>query len=114
MSYTTLYGVNLSFNKKDSKENPTTVAAAIASKRDITDPSNNWEIYPNPVVDIVRVTGLEGTHTVKIMNALGQVVVSAKGTSTERELDLSGKPAGMYLIKIESQGKSVTRKLIKK
>ena len=112
---TTLYGATLSFNNKDSKDTPTIIAAGVASKQEITEPAINLEIFPNPVVDVVRVTGLEGVHTVKIMNALGQVVVSsAKGTSTELELDLSGKPAGMYLIKIELQGKSITRKLIKK
>ena len=115
MSCTTLYGLTLNFNKKDSKDNPTTVVTAIASKKEITEPAAiNVEIYPNPVEDVVRVTGLEGVHTVKIMNALGQVVVSVKGTSTELELDLNGKPVGIYLIKIEMLGKSITRKLIKK
>jgi len=71
-------------------------------------------IYPNPVVDILYITGLEGTYTVKIVDTVGQVVTVVKGTSTELELDMSGKPAGMYLIKIESQGRSMTRKLIKK
>jgi len=71
-------------------------------------------IYPNPVVDILYITGLEGFYTVKIVDTVGQVVTTIKGTSTELELDMSGKPAGMYLIKIESQGKSITRKLIKK
>jgi hypothetical protein len=45
---------------------------------------------------------------------VGQIVTSIKGNSSELELDLSAKPSGMYLIRIESQGKSVTRKLIKK
>lgn len=90
------------------------VASDFASKKEITDPSVNLKIYPNPVVDIVRVTGLEGTYTAKIMDVLGQVVVSEKGSSAELELDLSGKPAGMYLIKIEMQGKTIIRKLIKK
>jgi len=73
-----------------------------------------WNFYPNPVKDILYITGLEGFYTIKMVNAVGRVVVSITGTSSEQELDMSGKSAGMYLLKIESQGKSVTRKLIKK
>jgi len=77
-------------------------------------PEIKWNIYPNPVVDILYITGLEGFYSIKIVDTVGQVVTSIKGTSPELELDMSGKPAGMYLIKIESQGRSITRKLIKK
>jgi len=71
-------------------------------------------IYPNPVIDILYITGLEGSYIIKIVDAVGQAVTSVKGNSSELELDMSGKPAGMYLLKIESQGSSITRKLIKK
>ena len=73
-----------------------------------------WSFYPNPVEDILYITGLEGFYTIKMVDAVGRVVVSVKGTSSEQEINLNGKPAGMYLLKIESQGKSVIRKLIKK
>ena len=71
-------------------------------------------IYPNPVVDILHITGLEGFYTIKIVDTVGQMVTFVKGTSAELDLDMSRNPAGMYLIKIESQGRSITRKLIKK
>jgi hypothetical protein len=109
-----LCGLTLSIGNKDSTGVTAIVSTTIASEKGMTVPEINLEIYPNPVVDIVHVTGLEGVHTVKIINAVGQVVVLVKGTSTELELDMSGKPSGMYLIKIELQGKYVTRKLIKK
>ena len=77
-------------------------------------PEIKWSIYPNPVEGILYITGLEGFYTIKIVDTVGQVVATIKETATELEIDMSGKPAGMYLIKIEAQGKSVTRKLIKK
>jgi len=110
-----LYGVNLNINHKDVKELPTMIAEnhrfieKEGAKSEI-----KWNIFPNPVEDILYITGLEGFYTIKMVDAVGRVVVSIKGTSSEQELDMSGKPAGMYLLKIESQGKSVTRKLIKK
>ena len=73
-----------------------------------------WNIYPNPVEGTFYITGLEGYYTIKIVDTVGQVVATIKGNATELEFDMSAKPAGMYLIRIESQGKSITRKLIKK
>ncbi len=71
-------------------------------------------VYPNPMTDIVRIDGLESAYAVKVINMLGQVVASETGTSPELTLNLVGKPSGMYLIRIESQGKTTTCKIIKK
>ena len=111
LTFTTLCGLS---QDRNNNGDTTTAESNIASKKETTNPATNLEIYPNPVIDVVYVNGLEGKHTIKIMNALGQVVVSVKGTSAEQELDLTGKPTGMYLIRIELQGKTITRKLIKK
>ncbi len=71
-------------------------------------------IYPNPVTDVVRISGLEGAYTIKVISLLGQTVISTTGTSPEPTLNLSGQPSGLYLVRIETQGKLITRKLIKK
>ena len=84
----------------------------VFEKEDIKPNEVKWNFYPNPVEDILYITELEGFYTIKMVDAVGRVVLSIKGTSSEQELDMSGKPAGMYLLKIETQGKSVTRKLI--
>lgn len=110
-SCTGLYGITLSINNQNVKEN--TFHVQDIYKVDIK-PEIRWNIYPNPVVDILYISGLEGFYTIKIVDTVGQVVTSLKGHSSELELDMSGKPAGMYLLRIESQGKSITRKLIKK
>jgi hypothetical protein len=110
-----LYGLTFSIGDKDAKDATATVAYGdMSSEKVIAKPELKCTIYPNPVMDVVRITGFEGAYTVKMVDAVGQVVASAKGSSDELELDLGGKPAGMYLIKIESQGKSITRKIIKK
>ena len=114
MSCTTLYGLTLKINSRDVKENTVVVHNSRTFEKEDVKPEVKWNIYPNPVVDILHITGLEGFYTIKIVDAVGQVVKSEKGTSTELDLDMSKNPAGMYMIKIESQGKSITRKLIKK
>ena len=111
----TFCGKSLNINNKDVRENFAMVAddQRIFAKEN-PKPDVNWSFYPNPVENILYITGLEGHYTIKMVDAVGRVVLSVKGTSTEQELDMSSKPAGMYLLKIESQGKSVIRKLIKK
>ena len=113
LTFNTLYGFSR-VSSAQTGDTATNVVSNIALKKEITLPAPQLEIYPNPVINMVYVTGLEGKHTIKIMNALGQVVVTVKGTSAKQELDLTGKPAGMYLIRIELQEKTITRKLIKK
>ena len=88
--------------------------ASLFTDHKAANPEIRLNIYPNPVIDIVRITGLEGNYSIKMLDVLGQVVASAKGSSDEQVFDLSKKPTGIYLVKIESQGKSITRKLIKK
>jgi len=83
-------------------------------KKDDVQPEVKWNFYPNPVEDILYVTGLEGYYTIKIVDALGQAVASIKGASSEQVIDMSSRPSGMYLVKVQWQGKSFTRKLIKK
>ena len=115
LSCTTLYGGTLRDDNKQIRVD-TAVAADNhrTSENDVAKPEIPWNIFPNPIEDILHVTGLESTYTIKIIDSVGQLVMSVKGSSAEEELDMSSKPAGLYLIKIESQGKSITRKLIKK
>jgi hypothetical protein len=105
--------LTLSISDREARDT-TTAYGDMSSGKEIAKSELKWSIYPNPVVDIVRITGLEGAYTIKMVDAVGQVVASAKGSSAELEFNLSSKPAGIYLIRIESQGKSITRKLIKK
>ena len=98
-----------------SEENET--ITPIAEKQIILDDVSNEEmqltLYPNPVTDVVRIDGLKGVCTVKIINMSGQVVKSMKATSTELMLQFNDLPSGMYLIRIESEGNVQTLKLIK-
>ncbi|MDR2038203.1 MAG: T9SS type A sorting domain-containing protein [Bacteroidales bacterium] len=71
-------------------------------------------VYPNPFVDVVRITGMEGPCTIKIVNILGQTILSETNSLSDMTLDLSNRPSGLYILKIEVKGNTITRKLIKK
>ena len=71
------------------------------------------KIYPNPTTDVLRVSGLEGSYIVKLVNILGQLQYSATGSSSELILNIGHLPSGMYFLRIESNKKATTHKIIK-
>ena len=75
--------------------------------------TKNVKVYPNPATDVLHVTGLEGNYTVKIINILGQLVYSTTGSSPELLLNIGHLPSGMYFLRIESNQKATTCKIIK-
>ncbi len=75
----------------------------------------NFKLYPNPSNDGIVI--LEATqnnmNTIDIVNSLGAVVISQKGNlSNKVKLDLTTLPLGTYFVKITSDTKITTKKLI--
>ncbi|MDR2037321.1 MAG: T9SS type A sorting domain-containing protein [Bacteroidales bacterium] len=73
-----------------------------------------WMVYPNPVTDVVYIEGPEGEYTVKVINMAGKTLLTKKESAAKAIINLSNQPPGIYLLKIEKQGSTMTRKLIKK
>lgn len=75
-------------------------------------------IYPNPTDgDLsVEITGHEDSDrcTFRIFDMSGRQVVSATADSPVTRVDLTGKPAGMYVLDIVLNGKRSSWKIIKK
>ena len=69
-------------------------------------------VYHNPTNGVVRIEGVVADE-VRVYNALGQVVKTARGTN---EIDLSGLVEGVYLLRItDAKGKNhVARVAVKK
>lgn len=72
----------------------------------------NFTIYPNPVTNgIVNInTAFNGSVQVEIYNLLGKQVISAE--LTNGTLNISDLQSGVYLMKVEQNGNSATKKLI--
>lgn len=72
-------------------------------------------IYPNPTEGIVYVKGLTDKGTVRIFNALGQLVLEKNVQNTVEGINMSGLADGFYQIHVMKGEESVfTSKLIKK
>lgn len=55
-------------------------------------------LYPNPVTDILNISGLSKTSTVKVINSNGSIV---KEVVVSEQINLSDLPQGIYFFNIE-------------
>ncbi|REC50342.1 M43 family zinc metalloprotease [Chryseobacterium pennipullorum] len=73
---------------------------------------NNFGIHPNPVSDLLTVTGLSGDTRFEIHNAVGQVV--KKGKINDHQIRVADLAKGVYIITIQNAKVSESIKFIKK
>ncbi len=80
--------------------------------------SDNIRVYPNPVSGLLMIdyAGSENA-VITILNVLGAEVYSVTSENTNgivhKSIDMSGLPAGSYLISIRSSDRNLVRKIIK-
>jgi hypothetical protein len=72
------------------------------------------QISPNPTSNFLNIKGLDANSTVKIFSITGQRVYEGRAYSNVFSVDCSKYNQGMYLMQVESQGKVVNTKFIKK
>lgn len=74
------------------------------------------ELYPNPVSSDVEI-GYANKYAhieIVVMDAFGRTVFSgAAGREEERRIHVSQLPAGVYVVKVKTEGKLLTQKFIK-
>ncbi len=71
---------------------------------------NNFKIYPNPTSDSIFIQSDRNTDTIRLYNLLGELMLTQ---NDEKLIDLSSLANGIYLLKIVSEGKEFTKKIIK-
>ncbi|RZJ66923.1 MAG: T9SS type A sorting domain-containing protein [Flavobacterium sp.] len=75
---------------------------------------SKFEIYPNPVTDILNIGYTTDFKSVEVFNMIGQQVMTKNVNASATQLDMSGLPAGTYLVKVEADNASKTIKVIKR
>jgi hypothetical protein len=71
------------------------------------------KVYPNPTNQHINIEGLERGTKVMLFNAAGQQVYSEQSSGRNMNIQLSGYNSGIYMIRIEHEGKVFTSKIIK-
>ncbi len=67
-------------------------------------------MYPNPANTTIHIVSeLESSFSLQLYNILGEEVKEANFTG--RSIDVSGLPVGMYLVRLNIEGKSVVKKV---
>jgi hypothetical protein len=74
-----------------------------------------FAVYPNPSSGVFRVSSgsFKGAASITVTSLLGEVVYAAIITSGRHEIDLSGHPAGAYLVHITADRFHAIKKLVR-
>ncbi|WP_162796115.1 T9SS type A sorting domain-containing protein [Pedobacter nanyangensis] len=80
-------------------------------------PQSDAQIYPNPAVSgkvSVSLTG-QSYQKLELLNLSGQILQSQKisAADSEKIVDISNYPSGVYLMKLTGKGKSTIKKVLK-
>ena len=72
-----------------------------------------FSVYPNPVKDVVNVD-CKDLEQIYLFNAVGQNIESFSVEGNDKvQIDMSGLPGGVYILQAVSQGRTLTRQIVK-
>lgn len=76
----------------------------------ITEMENAFEVYPNPVNDVLNIKGSEGE--IRIFNLKGELILS-KNHLLETQIDFTDIPSGIYFIELQHENGVTVQKIVK-
>lgn len=88
------------------------IASAAKGDEEIVSAKADIRVYPNPVSDVLNISGLEGNAKYRILNMMGQEV--AKGDATGGSIGVIGIAAGNYILELISDSSTTVHRIIKK
>ena len=106
----TLNGQTIPDNYKFAISEPVTIEVvftSVGTGLDETSAAAGTVVYPNPVVDILRIATDTPIRTIRVFNIYGREV--ARATDTDR-IDLSHLPAGVYTVRADGKKAKVVKK----
>ena len=72
---------------------------------------SKFSVYPNPSSDVINIRTTETVDKVELYNTLGQSVIRSNSFDGN-QIDINSVKSGLYLLKIYSGNKTVTKKVI--
>jgi hypothetical protein len=75
---------------------------------------NKLNYYPNPVVDFITINNDSKIRNVEVYNMSGQKLINETINAEKGSVDMRKVPAGVYILKVNSEKNSQSLKIIKK
>ena len=75
----------------------------------IEEHENNFEIYPNPVDDVLYIKSDNNIEEINIYNIVGIKVATVNGQQTTVNIDMSGFNSGVYFVEVDGKTFRVIR-----
>jgi hypothetical protein len=113
-SFTGFTGQNLVSG--NTIENTNTLSASCTLSSNDFDLAESIQVYPNPAKDFITIkfeNNYDSTLEIEIFNNLGQKVIKQKIDSNQKIISLESLKAGIFVLKIISENKLKTFKIIK-
>ncbi len=104
------------YPQRPAGQNTTVAADSLANQAETTEFQDVDALYPNPTTGIFSVTfskALDNT-TIHILDAGGKAIRQVKANGSKVDFDLSANAAGVYYVRIEQNGKTITKKVVKR
>jgi hypothetical protein len=57
-------------------------------------------LYPNPVVDVLNITGLTDENTIRLISSDGRILISEDTRKEDFSMNTEGLSAGLYILRI--------------
>jgi hypothetical protein len=73
----------------------------------------NFSAYPNPVKDVLNISYTSEISSVRVINMIGQEVISENINATSSQVDMSQLSAGTYIVNVTVGGAIKTLKVVK-
>jgi hypothetical protein len=74
---------------------------------------SDLEIYPNPVTNIINIKAQNNIDKISVFNQIGRLIKVLSPNNKTIQADLSNLTSGIYILKINSDNKITTKKIIK-
>ncbi|MDR1543247.1 MAG: T9SS type A sorting domain-containing protein [Prevotellaceae bacterium] len=76
--------------------------------------TSSLRLYPNPAVETVNISGLQGGEKISIIDLNGRIMHTQNITAQETSINVSSFAQGAYIIAVQNSGKMEVMKFVKK
>ena len=78
----------------------------------ISEFENNFQIYPNPVDDILYINSKENITEVNVYTVVGVKMTTVNRQQTTVSVDMSGYNSGIYFVEVKTEKENLIKKIV--